>query len=335
MNQIWMAFLTGVTTGAISCMVVQGGLLATSIAEHESKRRSVGIFLIAKIIAHTILGFLLGAAGSALVISPTLQAWMQIFIGVFMITTAARLLNLHPIFRYFVIQPPKFVYRLVKNEARGKSIFTPAILGAMTILIPCGVTQAMMVLAVGSRSPLFGAGILFAFTLGTSPVFFTLGVAASSLMKRKAFVYISSMVIFVLGVVSINTGQILRGSSQTLQNYGTVLKSVFNNSKPTGQVAGTTAQINAQGKQEATINVTSGGYSAPSNVLKVKVPVKLTMISNNAQGCVRSFIIPSLGISKILPQNGNTEIEFTPVKTGTLAYSCGMGMYTGAFNVIE
>jgi len=208
-------------------------------------------------------------------------------------------------------------------------------LGAMTILIPCGVTQAMMVLAVGSRSAVFGAGILFAFTLGTSPVFFTLGVAASSLMKKKAFVYISSLVIFVLGVLSINTGQILRGSGQTLQNYGTVLKSVFNNSKPTGQVAGTTAQINAQGKQEATINVTSGGYSAPSNVLKVKVPVKLTMVSNNVQGCARSFLIPSLGISKILPQNGNTEIEFTPVRTGPLAYSCGMGMYTGKFNVVE
>src|SRR5258708_6579117 len=122
MNQIWLAFLTGLTTGGISCLAVQGGLLATSITE-DNHYKHVGIFLITKLVAYTILGFLLGAIGSALIISSNLQACMQIGIGIFMIITALRLLNVHTIFRYIVIQPPKFVYKFMRNEAKSKSIF--------------------------------------------------------------------------------------------------------------------------------------------------------------------------------------------------------------------
>ncbi|CAN5293541.1 hypothetical protein BH10PAT1_BH10PAT1_3460 [soil metagenome] len=338
MNQIWLAFITGLTTGGLSCMAVQGGLLASSLSsqtEEEITRNQrfahVGLFLIAKIIAYTILGGLLGLIGSKLIISPVFQGSIQIVIGLFMLGTAARLLNLHPIFRYFVIQPPKFVYKFMKNESKSKSIFTPLLLGAMTILIPCGITQAMMILAVGTGSAVLGAAILLAFTLGTTPVFFTLGVTASHLMKKKAFIYISCFVIIILGILSINTGQILRGSNQTLQNYAIALKSMFGNQP---QIAGVATKIDADGKQQITINVTSGGYQALSNTLKVGVPTKLIMVSNNVQSCARSFLIPSLGISKILPQDGNTEIDFTPTKAGSLAYTCGMGMYTGSFNVL-
>ncbi len=326
MNQIWLAFLTGLTTGGISCIAVQGGLLATTINE-DNRYSHVGIFLIAKLIAYTILGLLLGTIGSALIITSNLQAWMQIFIGIFMIITAARLLNIHPIFRYFVIQPPRFIYKFIKNEAKSKSTFTPAILGVMTVLIPCGVTQAMMVLAVGTRSGILGAGILFAFVLGTSPVFFTIGVAASSLMKKKGFIYFASFVIIILGVLSINSGQILRGSPQTLQNYWIALTQ---NSNTGGEIA----KINNSGQQEITIIATSNGYSSKTTTLKAGVPVKLTMVSRNVQSCARSFLIPSIHVSKILPQDGITEIEFTPDRAGILSYTCGMGMYTGSFNVI-
>ncbi len=328
MNQIWLAFLTGLTTGGISCLAVQGGLLATSITE-DNRYKHVGIFLITKLVAYTILGFLLGAIGSALIISSNLQAWMQIGIGIFMIITALRLLNVHPIFRYFVIQPPKFVYKFMRNEAKSKSIFTPLVLGAMTVLIPCGVTQAMMVLAVGTRSGVLGAAILFAFVLGTSPVFFTIGVATQGLMKKKSFIYMASFVIIILGILSINSGQILRGSSQTLQNYWSVISSSSSTSNQ-GQVA----VLDSDGKQETIIDAASNGYTSKTTTLKAGIPVKLTLSSHNVQSCARSFLIPSLHISKILPQDGNTVIEFTPNKTGVLAYTCGMGMYTGSFNVI-
>ena len=40
-------------------------------------------------------------------------------------------------------------------------------------------------------------------------------------------------------------------------------------------------------------------------------------------------MIPSLGISKLLPENGLENISFTPTATGRITFSCSMGMYTG------
>ncbi len=336
MNQFWLAFLTGLTTGGISCLAVQGGLLTTSVADSvvegmRGKLAKVGSFLVAKIIAYTLLGFGLGAIGSRLNLTPQMLGIMQIGAGVFMLLTAARLLNIHPIFRYFVIQPPKFIYKLLRNESKTKSVFTPAILGFSTILIPCGITQAMMALSIASGNSLVGAGIMFAFILGTSPVFLTIGVAAMELMKRRAFLVAASFVIIFLGLVAINTGQVLRGSPHTAQNYWIATKSLFiGDTINAGNFA-----VARNGVQEATINVFSNGYRPNVNQLKQNVPVRLTLHSNNVLSCARSFLIPSIGISKILPQYGDTVIEFTPTKTGLLAFTCGMGMYTGQFTVFQ
>src|SRR5260221_7555678 len=114
MNTVWLAFLTGLTTGGLSCLAVQGGLLASSIAsvtEQGSERgnwRYVGMFLAAKLAAYTVLGYFLGLLGSALTLSPKVLGSVQIIVGLFMLATAARLLNIPPIFRYVVIQPPRW-----------------------------------------------------------------------------------------------------------------------------------------------------------------------------------------------------------------------------------
>lgn len=336
MNNVWLAFITGLTTGGISCLAVQGGLLASSVAQDEEtevlktkKWQKVAMFLIAKAVAYTIIGLLLGALGSSLTLTPNFLGYMQITAGIFMILTAARLLNVHPIFRYFVIQPPKWAFRIVKNQSKSKGLFAPALLGALTILVPCGVTQAMFAVAIASGSPLSGALIMLAFTVGTSPVFFAFGVAAIELLKKKIMIYITSGAILILGIISINTGQVLLGSPHTIQNYLSVLGA--STTKPN---TNSVAEI-VDGKQKVTINVKSNGYTTGAKQIKVGVPVKLNLVSKNANGCVRSFVIPSQNISTILPVNGSTELEFTPTKTGLLDFSCGMGMYTGSFTVVN
>src|SRR5216684_1209570 len=68
-------FLTGLITGGLTCLAVQGGLLASTIAQQEENRllekgkkfntiTPIIAFLGAKLIAYTILGFLLGLFGS-------------------------------------------------------------------------------------------------------------------------------------------------------------------------------------------------------------------------------------------------------------------------------
>lgn len=334
MNNIFLAFITGLTSGGISCLAVQGGLLTSAISQEEKeitrklKFQKVGMFLVAKISAYTVLGFLLGLLGSTLVLSPTLLGWMQILAGIFMLGTAGRLLNLHPVFRYFQITPPKFAYRTIRSESKNKAYFAPAILGALTVLIPCGVTQAMMALAVASSSPFFGAGIMLAFTLGTSPVFFALGATALTLLKKRWFSFLAAGAIAILAIISMNSGQILRGSPHTLQNYWWALTD--NGTPQKGVVAG----VNAKGVQDVNITVKDFGYDSDTDSIKAGVPVRLTLTTNNTKGCSRAFTIPSLNISKVLPQTGTETIEFTPTKKGRLVYTCSMGMYSGVLNVI-
>ena len=342
MNSIWLAFITGLTTGGITCLAVQGGLLFSSVAHQQEeelaenvqkthKWKIVSAFLASKVFVYTLLGAGLGLIGASLAISPKLLGWMQVFAGLFMLVTAARLLNLHPIFRYFVIQPPKWALRLMRRQSASQSFFAPILLGLMTIFIPCGVTQTMMVLAIASGNPIWGAAIMFAFTLGTSPVFFTLGIATLELLKKRSFSYVAAAIIAALGLLSINTGQTLRGSPHIFANY---LRALADLSKDSNQTQGKVAGVNAAGVQEVAITVLPRGYLASASTLKAGTPVKLDLTTNNIIGCTRAFNIPVLKISKVLPQTGTETIEFTPTNKGRLVYTCSMGMYTGSFEVI-
>jgi sulfite exporter TauE/SafE len=325
MNNLLLAFITGLTSGGISCVTVQGGLLASSISKESDKYKPTGIFLASKLFAYTILGGILGAFGEAFNISIGVQAILQILIGLFMLATAARILNLHPIFNFTAIKPPKFIFRLIRNNKIKDSSLTPLILGFLTVFIPCGVTQAMLILSIGSGSALNGALIMLFFTLGTSPVFFLLGLTIEKIFKNAILTKIAAATVAIIGLLSINNGQVLRGSPHTFQNY----KSVLTNSSPN---QGPTI---VNGVQQVEIIAKNNGYTTKTNVLKKGVPVKLVIKSQNVQSCARSFIIPTLKINKILPTNGAETIEFTPEELGQLSFSCGMGMYTGSFNVIE
>lgn len=187
--QFWGIFVTGLLAGGLSCMAVQGGLLAATIAQrtpisdssHKIAFFPVSIFLLAKLIAYTILGFLLGWFGSLFQLSLQMQLAIQVIVGIFLLGNAMHLLTNYPVFRYFVIQPPRIFTRLIRKETKNSAVFAPALLGASTVLIPCGATQAVMAISIASGSPLIGALILFAFTLGTLPIFLLLGIAVSAL----------------------------------------------------------------------------------------------------------------------------------------------------------
>src|SRR5258708_39477153 len=116
-------FLTGLLTGGLTCMAVQGGLLAATIAQREEERLKEKItqgavlpilsFLATKLIAYTVLGLLLGLLGSAFQLSLTARTVLQFAVVIFMVGTALNILNVHSIFRYFAIQPPRFLTRLI------------------------------------------------------------------------------------------------------------------------------------------------------------------------------------------------------------------------------
>ena len=162
-SNLFLIFLTGLTTGGLSCLAVQGGLLASVISPTEEKINKklqtqnqalpILAFLISKLIAYTILGALLGFLGTVITLSPITRGWFQIAIAVYLLGVALSMLEVHPIFRYFIITPPKFLSRLIKDQSKSKSIFAPALLGAMTVFIPCAVTQATEAIALATANP--------------------------------------------------------------------------------------------------------------------------------------------------------------------------------------
>jgi sulfite exporter TauE/SafE len=338
MYTIWLAFITGLTTGGVSCFAVQGGLLASAVSEKSNPgptgalkehASAVGTFLIAKFISYVVLGLILGAIGSTFILSPKLLGIVQIVAGLYMLATAARLANLHPIFRYTVISPPRWTYRLLKQTSVKPTVFAPFLLGFFTILMPCGITQAMMVYAIASGHALTGAGIMGAFVIGTSPVFFAMGAAIVGLLTNRWFTYVVAVLVAIMGLTSINGGLVLRGSLYTFQNFYKAAMTPIGASTAVNNLGA----VNQNGEQVVNLTVTNHGYTSDVQTLKVGVPVRLKINSNNVTSCARAFVIPDFNISKVLPSDGVTELTFTPTKTGRLTYSCSMGMYTGEFQV--
>jgi len=325
MINLWAIFLTGLITGGLSCLAVQGGLLAATIAQQEGKNNVLPIlaFLVAKLIAYTAFGFLLGWFGSLFQLSLSVQVIMQFAVAIFMLGTAMNILQVHPMFRYFAIQPPRFITKLVRNQAKSKNIFAPALLGAFTVFIPCGTTQAMMALAIGSGNPVLGALILFAFVLGTSPLFFILGYSASKLGENmhKNFMKIAAFTLIVLAIFNLNNALALTGSPLTFENF------IQQDQKISDQ---------APTKGEINILVEKYGYIPNAVTVKAGQEVTFNIENKEAYTCAAAFTIPYFNYQKVIDV-GKTE-TFTlkmPDEPTQIPFMCSMGMYRGVINVVK
>lgn len=335
-----LIFLTGLTTGGFTCLALQGGLLATAIAAQRGSQDQswkstllpTAIFLGAKIAAYTVVGFLLGWLGSAFQLSITAQVAMQFIVGIFMIATALRMLDVHPIFRRFVLTPPKAVFKFMRNNAKSGAYFSPLVLGLATVFLPCGTTQAMEVQAIGTGNPLLGAATLFAFTLGTAPVFFIIGSLATRFSQSmEKYVYpVAATLVLLLGIMALDNGLTLAGSPFTLKEFWQTATGAGDNSVLGSVSAATVTGTN----QTATITVYATSYEPQRMTLKAGVPATLSFVTNNTQGCTRSLVFPTLKIQEILPATGTTQVELPALAKGRVPFSCGMGMFRGEIEVI-
>ena len=345
-SQLVVAFITGITTGGLSCLAVQGGLLASSLAHqieqdyveqsaHHKGKASVRsnsafpilLFLISKLVAYTLLGALLGWLGSYLTLSPMTRAMLMIAIGIFMIGNALRMFNVHPIFRYFSIEPPKFITRYIRRTAKGTDTFTPLFLGALTVFIPCGITQAMMATALGTGSAGMGAALMFAFVLGTSPVFFIIAYLTTELGARleKFFMRFVAVVVLILGFTTLNSGLNVLGSPFSFQNLTRNLipsESVSDPVVESPQTAATAGEI--------FLNVNNDGYFPRSLSAPADTAVTLNLVTKQTYSCARDFVIPSLDVYQFLPDTGTMQVSIPAQPKGTtMFFTCSMGMYTG------
>ncbi len=374
MEQIILAFVTGLTTGGLSCLAVQGGLLAGSLARQieqdlvavpvDSRKGKgkvataprtdtalpIALFLLAKIVAYTLLGALLGLVGSFLTLSPVMRGVLMLAIGVFMVGNGLRMLDVHPIFRVFAIEPPRFITRYIRRTAKQETdLFTPLFLGALTVLIPCGVTQAMMAVALGTGSPASGAALMAAFTLGTSPVFFLVAYLATQIGARLHgyFLRFVAIVVLILGLVTAESGLNVLGSPVSFANLVRGLRPAAASvaAPPAAETQTTTSPalapalnfqptppLGAPGQAASVIElkVANDGYIPDVLRAPANREVSLDLVTDKTYSCARDFVIPALKVYQLLPESGRVTVDIPPQKPGTvMRFTCSMGMYTG------
>jgi Cu+-exporting ATPase len=83
------------------------------------------------------------------------------------------------------------------------------------------------------------------------------------------------------------------------------------------------------GVQTAKILVGEQGYEPAKVTLRAGVPTRLTFVRITDKTCGTEVVFPSLNVKRALPLNQAVDIEFTPAKTGDIAFACGMNMLHG------
>ena len=85
--------------------------------------------------------------------------------------------------------------------------------------------------------------------------------------------------------------------------------------------------------QTAKIVVTEQGFEPAKISLRAGSLARLTFLRTTDKTCATEVIFPSLKIKRALPLNEPVAIEFTPGKSGDVAFACGMDMLKGVIVV--
>ncbi|MFK0011854.1 sulfite exporter TauE/SafE family protein [Streptomyces sp. NPDC091027] len=341
-------FVTGVTTGLFaggaSCAAVQGGLLAGAVGRRatasasdtpgapDASERSglfapVGVFLGAKLVSHTLLGAALGLLGAAVQPGPRTQAGLLIAAGVLMVLFALDMSGVRAV-RRFVPRPPASWGRRVRRSAKSTAVSAPAVLGFLTVLIPCGVTLSVELIAVTSGSATAGAAVMAGFVLGTGPLFAVLGffLRSAARLWRGRLTLVTAVVVLLVAVWTLGSGLRLGGWWPTPATPAAAAAAAT----PSGAV-----RAHPDGSQIITVQARSDSYSPGAITAKAGVPTILVVATNDTGGCARSFTVPDLGVRKDLPVTGTTTVDLGTRKPGTLEFTCAMGMYGGRITFQE
>jgi RND family efflux transporter MFP subunit len=97
----------------------------------------------------------------------------------------------------------------------------------------------------------------------------------------------------------------------------------------TAPMPGATAAAAQAKAQTAKIVINEQGFDPAKVSLRAGTPGRLTFIRTTDKTCATEVVFPSLKIKRALPLNEPVQIEFTPAKTGEIAFACGMNMLKG------
>jgi sulfite exporter TauE/SafE len=340
----WAIFGAGLLAGATTCAVAQGGLLVGLITRQKKAAGAatapgkgpaaddlvpVAGFLLGKLVILTAAGALLGSLGSFIAPDSRIGGQALLLAAAIMIVFGLGAAGV-PGFKAIVFAPPASWTRVVRKSTRSQSAFAPFLLGLATVLIPCGVTISMMLLAATAGSAAAGGAVMALFVLGTAPMFAAYGFLTQRYVSpdsRRMSIALGAVVV-AMGLFTLNAGLVVLASPITAQ---TIASSMFGQQAAAAPAA--PAPPLADGVQVLRIDARSGGYSPQSIAATSGVPTKLVIHTDNTQSCIVFTVFPTIGKQIALPGSGDTEIDLGTLTAGEVPISCSMGMYTGTIVV--
>lgn len=323
-----MLFVIGLVT-SVHCLAMCGGINLTQTLgqTQDGKYASLkpsALYNLGRVISYTVVGFIVGAFGSAITFSNMAQGVLKLIAGVFMVIMGLNMLGIFPWLRRLTPRIPAALSGKVHARGAGRG---PLVVGLLNGLMPCGPLQAMQIYALSTGSPYKGALSMLLFSLGTVPLMFGLGALSSLLSQRFArrVMTAGAVLVAVLGLSMLTQGFSLAGIA---------FAAPASKSPAVVQAQGTTQTAMEGGVQVVRSTLSSGRY--PDIAVQAGVPVKwiIDAPEGSINGCNNRMILPAYGIEHKFVVGENV-VEFTPDKAGKFAYSCWMGMIRATITVTE
>lgn len=319
-------FFIGITASVSSCLAMVGGLLLSVSAKWAEsnpnatrleKLAPLAYFNVGRLAGYFVFGGLTGLIGKSLLLSVQTTGYVKIALSIVMIVLGLNILRLIP--KKLCRMPlPQSVQRRIHDLSNSGSSFGAMILGAITFFIPCGFTQSMQLLALGSGSFTAGGLIMVVFALGTLPSLLGISVVSAVLEGKagKLFITFAGCVSLLLGITNFQSGLLLAGHPLSFPSF-------HSQASTTADPAVT---IDKNGQQVISVAVDERGYSKYLFTIQPNIPTWIyATLENNVSGCLSSIAIPTYNISKSIAKGENWIGPIVP--TRDFAFTCSMGMY--------
>jgi sulfite exporter TauE/SafE len=344
-----LIFVIGVVT-SVHCLAMCGGInLSQSLARpltQPSKSASASkapapsgiraplLYNLGRVASYTAIGALVGALGTAISLTPTIQGTLKLVAGVLMIFMGLTMMGAFPSLHRLLPRPPKALTQHIdEQKERSKS---PLYVGLLNGLMPCGPLQAMQLYALSTGSALAGALSMLTFALGTVPLVLGLGILATTLGKRftRQVMTAGAVLVLVLGLAMLSQGLSL--ANIAIPFFSASLEAQREAQNGTGT---TVVERNGLPPIENGIQIIDSTLEPsryPQITVQTGVPVRwvINASEESINGCNSRVLIPEYRIEHSF-EPGQNVIEFTPVEPGRYSYSCWMGMIRSSIVVVE
>ncbi len=356
-----LTIMVGLVAGISTCMALVGGIvlgISAKWSELHPEKTSWQkfephlLFNAGRLGGFLVFGAILGALGSVFQLSIIMIAVLSFFAGLVMLSVGVSLLDIFPRFQS-PFSLPSFLRPTKSVQKVNYSSLATMGAGALTFFLPCGFTQAMQVYAASTGSPAKAALVMFGFALGTIPGLLSLGGVTSIVHGswKKIFFNATGITVLLFGFLSTVNAVHLMGFSSPMMSGGFGVnagakQNTVTTEKPSPVVFPTTQITPAITRQTPTIgatNSTAKTFTVRTSVTqdgyepyKVTVPpnTEVTWIINSKERftCANDLVVP-FAQKRMQLQPGENIITFISPASGTLPYSCSMGMYRGVFEV--